>query len=123
MAAGIEASKNKLRFVILESSKIFSTIENFPKGKPIFAEPAEYSQQSSLKIFDGTKESLLKDLKNQLREQALPVQEGVMVNKISDSSGVFSLETNNGIYKSLKVILAIGKSGNARRLNVPGETW
>ncbi len=50
IAAGIEASKNKLNYKILESAQKFNTIINFPKGKPIFAEPKEFTQVSDLKI-------------------------------------------------------------------------
>jgi NosR/NirI family nitrous oxide reductase transcriptional regulator len=35
MAAALEAKKNGLRFEILEATEPFSTIVNFPKGKPI----------------------------------------------------------------------------------------
>ena len=40
------------------------------------------------------------------------------INKVGDH---FELVTNRGIVKSLFVLLAIGKSGNSRMLNVPGE--
>ncbi|MCA9252825.1 MAG: NAD(P)-binding domain-containing protein, partial [Phycisphaerales bacterium] len=41
MSAAIEAKKAGLRFVIFEASQDFSTIVNFPKGKPIFTYPTE----------------------------------------------------------------------------------
>lgn len=121
ISAGIEAIKRNLNFLILESSQKFNTIINFPKGKPIFAEPDDYKQEADLKINDGTKESLLEELHSQIKDQELPVKEGVMVESISTANGDFELETNDEHYKALRVILAIGKSGNARMLNVPGE--
>src|SRR3989339_294510 len=39
IAAGLEASKHNLKYKILESAQKFNTIINFPKGKPIYAEP------------------------------------------------------------------------------------
>ena len=121
IAAGIEAVKQGYNFKILESSQKFNTILNFPKGKPIFAEPLDYEQQSELKINDGTKESLLTELEEQLKSVELPIDEGVMVERISRDDGGLLLETNGGELKALRVILAIGKSGNSRMLNVPGE--
>ncbi len=121
VAAGIEASKNKLNYKILESAQKFNTIINFPKGKPIFAEPKEFTQNSELKINDGTKESLLDDLHNQIQNVSLPVEENVMVNKIEKVGNHFELITKNENYKALRIILAIGKSGNSRMMNVPGE--
>ncbi len=121
IAAGIEAANQKLKFTIIESAQKFNTIVNFPKGKPIFAEPAVYDQQSALKINDGTKESLLEELENQLTGIDLPIEEGVMVDRIDNKGDHFELITKKVNYKALKVVLAIGKSGNARMLNVPGE--
>lgn len=121
ISAGMEAANQKLKFAIIESAQKFNTIVNFPKGKPIFAEPVDYNQQSALKINDGTKESLLDELENQLTGIDLPIEEGVMVERIDKSGDQFELITKNGNYKALRVVLAIGKSGNARMLNVPGE--
>ena len=121
ISAGIEAANQKLKFKILESAQKFNTIENFPKGKPIFAEPTDYHQQSAIKISDGTKESLLEELQNQLSAYNLPIEESVMVEKIEKVRTHFKLVTSKGNYKALRVVLAIGKSGNARLLNVPGE--
>ncbi|GAB4288974.1 MAG: hypothetical protein Kow0098_06620 [Ignavibacteriaceae bacterium] len=121
ISAGFEAKKKNLRFIILESAQKFNTIVNFPKGKPIFAEPPDYRQQSDLKINDGTKESLLDELYSQIKDAELPVKEGITVQKIEKKNGYFEIETDKENYKALRVILAIGKSGNARMLNVPGE--
>ena len=121
LSAGIEAANQNLKFSIIESAQKFNTIVNFPKGKPIFAEPVDYDQQSALKINDGTKESLLEELENQLTGIDLPIEEGVMVERIDNRGDHFELITEKGNYKALRVVLAIGKSGNARMLNVLGE--
>ncbi|MFZ1518690.1 MAG: NAD(P)-binding domain-containing protein [Ignavibacteriaceae bacterium] len=121
IAAGIEASKKDFSFKILESAKKFNTIVNFPKGKPIIAAPDDFQQKSDLKINDGVKESLLDELNEQIKSIDLPIKEGVMVEKIEKEGNHFNLLTSEGNYKTLRVILAIGKSGNARMLNVKGE--
>lgn len=121
IAAGIEAGKNGFRYKILESAQKFNTIINFPKGKPIYAEPDDYEQNSELKIKDGTKESLLNDLEEQTNSINLPIEENVMVNKIERKGKILELETTGEKLKALRVILAIGKSGNAQMLNVAGE--
>ena len=121
ISAGLEAQKENIRFKILESSQIYNTIINFPKGKPIFAEPVDYNQKADLIINEGTKESLLEELNSQINDKNLPVEKGVMVETINKVGDHFELVTNRGIVKSLFVLLAIGKSGNSRMLNVPGE--
>ena len=121
IAAGLEAQKSNLNFAILESTKKFSTIINFPKGKPIYAEPTDYEQKSELKISDGTKESLLEDLRTQIENKSLPIIENSYAQKIDKDGNTFNIITDEKKYKALRVIIAIGKSGNARTLGVPGE--
>lgn len=121
ISAGIEASKSNYNYKIIESSKKFSTIINFPKGKPIIATPNDLVQQSELIINDGIKESLIDDLNNQIKDKDLPIAEGVSVDKIHKNKDYFEVYTSEGVLKSLRIILAIGKSGNSRKLDVKGE--
>jgi thioredoxin reductase/ferredoxin len=121
IAAGMKANNQGFNYKILESAQRFSTIINFPKGKPIFAEPEDYEQKSELIINDGIKESLLDELEAQVSGANLPVVEGIMVERIDKKNKHFQLITSKENYKAIRVILAMGKSGNARMLNVPGE--
>ncbi len=121
IAAGIRAKKTGLKFKILEASKKFNTIINFPKDKPIFAEPVDYEQQSDIKIHDGTKESLLEELNEQLQNADLPIEEGIKVDEIKKLKNYFEIISKSKKFKALRVIIAIGKSGSSRKLNVPGE--
>ena len=121
ISAGLEAQKQSINFKILESSQKYNTIINFPKGKPIYAEPVDYKQQAELIINEGTKESLLKELYTQIKNKDLPIEEGVMVETINKVGNHFELVTKKETYKALRVILGIGKSGNSRMLKVPGE--
>lgn len=122
IAAGIESLKYGYNFNILEAAKKFNTIINFPNAKPILAEPIEYKQESTLIIKDGIKESLLEDLNSQIKNFELPIQENTVVERIEKKEDHFVISTSENEYKALVVILAIGKSGNFRQLNVIGET-
>ena len=121
IAAGIEAAKKNYSFKILEAAKKFNTIVNFPKAKPIIAAPGDYQQQSGLIINDGIKESLLDELNAQLKYIDLPIDENEMVDKIEKEGDHFLVVTDEKKYKALRVVLAIGKSGNSRQLGMPGE--
>ena len=121
IAAGLEALKHKYDFKILESTKTFNTIVNFPKGKPIYAEPEGVEQVSDLKINEGVKESLLEELHQQIQKKNLPIEEEVNADHIIKHKDYFEIQTKKKNYKALRVLLATGKSGNARMLKVPGE--
>jgi NosR/NirI family transcriptional regulator, nitrous oxide reductase regulator len=121
ISAAIEASRLGYRFVVIESAQTFSTVANFPKGKPIYSEPASVQQRALLKIHDGTKESLLEDMHEQIATLQLPVREGEMVETINKRGELLEVVSKRSTYSAYRVILAIGKSGNARMLGVEGE--
>jgi len=121
IAAAMECRARGLDYEVLESSQPFATIENFPKGKPILAKPDHFRNQGPLKIEDGTKESLLAALKEKLRGQELIVRIGERATAIRRRQGLIEVDTAQGAHRAVRVILAIGKSGDARRLQVPGE--
>ncbi len=121
IAASMRASELNVRHLVVESSRLFSTIHNYPSGKPIYVTPPEPPMKSALSFSDGTKETLLDDLAEDIKGKSLPVNEGETVKSITKRGNVFEVTTSAGTYKALRVIIAIGKSGNARKLNVPGE--
>ena len=121
ISAAIECKKRGIRYIVLESSRILNTIENFPKGKPIVLKPEETEEVSELIMHEGTKETLLDELKGQIEDQDLQIEINTMVQRIERNNSILYLETNNGVFKATSVILAIGKSGNSRELKVPGE--
>ena len=123
ISAAIECKKKGLNYIVLESSRIFNTIENFPKEKPITLKPEEGQLSVSLKMSDGTKESLLEELKSRTDKQNLNVELDAFVQKLSRKEDIVHIETNKRNYKANMVVLAIGKSGNSRQLKVPGEQF
>ena len=64
MAAALEARQNGLRFEILEATEPFSTIVNFPKGKPIYTYPTDMTPAGELQFTgrSSVKEGLLEEL-------------------------------------------------------------
>ncbi|AOP33122.1 pyridine nucleotide-disulfide oxidoreductase [Leptospira tipperaryensis] len=122
ISAGIELSKLNYKFIILESNDSFHTVKSYPKGKPIFAEPEDLHTNSEIRILNGTKESLLEDLQSSLKKWNLPLEIGARVTQIRKDNLGFSVSCENGKnFLTKEVILAIGKSGDARNLQVPGE--
>lgn len=121
MAVCMHAQELGYRGVVIESSQKFNTIANFPTGKPIYVTPEQPPMKSALNFSDGTKESLLEELHKDVKDKEVPIHEGEMVQHIIQESTGFTVKTTRSTYKALRVIVAIGKSGNARMLGVPGE--
>ncbi len=120
MAACMRAKELGYTAVVLESSRAFNTIANFPAAKPIYVTPVEPPMKSGLKFTDGTKETLLEQLHAGVKDLHLPVHEGEMVEQIVREEKGFTVRTAKGSYRGLRVVIAIGRTGNARMLDVPG---
>lgn len=119
MAAALAAQKAGLRYVIYEATQVFSTVANFPKGKPIYTYPKDMVPAGDLHFHAEVKESLLGEMQAQTaavqvtmaRVESVGRQGGRLVCRLAGGEEV----------RALRVIVAIGRSGNFRKLNVPGE--
>ena len=122
-SAALEAQKEHLKAALIESAQSFSTIENFPQGKPIFTYPTDMEHRGELSLSDeiSDKESLLKSLKSDISEADIPVIHG-SASHVSRKHGFITVHLEDGSALSAhRVIVAIGRSGNFRKLGVQGE--
>ena len=140
-AAAKEAKKLGLRCAVFEASEPFSTIVNFPKGKPIYTYPTDVPVEGDLAFHEksAVKEGLLDDLLDQTVRDGVPWVRA-RVEQIDRRGGVLELSipdqvsTPEGAHlngtgfidgqtsvKARRVIVGIGRSGSYRKLDVPGE--
>ena len=121
MSAAVEASKLKLDFVIVEASEPFSTIVNFPKRKPIFTYPTTMVPAGDLQLTATLKEPLVEELKRQTTGAGV-VPKAARVEHVRRKGVLLEVALGGGeTLLAHRVIVAIGRSGNFRRLGVPGE--
>jgi NosR/NirI family transcriptional regulator, nitrous oxide reductase regulator len=131
MAAALEAKKRGLRFEILEAAEPFSTIVNFPRGKPIYTYPTEMTPAGDLQFKAEIKEALVDELKAQTLAKGIVPKLG-RAEKVTRTNGVLEVELATDLntpgqsaapsrIRARTVIVAIGRSGNFRMLGVPGE--
>ena len=121
MSAALQAKKNNLTFKIFEATEAYSTIVNFPKGKPIFTYPTEMIPEGDLQFTEksNTKENLLSELNNQTHQIVPEIAKAEKIEKVDNGYQV--VFANGQKVKSSNVIIAIGRSGNFRKLGVKGD--
>ncbi|MDX1682408.1 MAG: NAD(P)-binding domain-containing protein [Phycisphaeraceae bacterium] len=123
-AAAIEAAKAGLDYRIYEASEPFSTIVNFPREKPIYTYPEEMEPAGEIHYSEKSdvKEGLLEELREIAGEYDIePVSARIEAVRRA-GGGVHELVSAEGEnIRAHRVIVAIGRSGNFRRLDVPGE--
>lgn len=124
-SAAMEANKAGLKYVLFESSQAFSTVANFPKGKPIYTYPTDLKPSGGITYEGdvGVKEKLLEDMRRQVSETGVESTEG-MIDHVQRNGGLIELHhaaKEGKTTKALRCIVAIGRSGNYRKMNIPGE--
>jgi thioredoxin reductase/ferredoxin len=124
VAAAMEAKKAGLSFTVFEATEIFSTVANFPKGKPIYTYPTGMTPEGDLQFRSEVhpKEQLLEDLESRRRAAGIDVT-FARIEQIERRGGLLLLRHGDQktVTKARRAIVAIGRSGNHRRLGVPGE--
>ena len=120
--AALAAQDNGLSTVVLEKGKIANTIENFPEGKWVYAEPDETPAKGKLWLDGARKEDLVARWSAIVRDNGLDVRtEEELVGVTRQKDGTFTAESSKGEYRAKKIVLATGQRGNPRKLTVPGE--
>ncbi len=123
-AAALEAEKRGVRYTLFESSEPFSTIANFPQAKPIYTYPTDMTPAGDLQFDDpraDVKESLLELLLEQVNAAGI-APTITHITHVQRKGRIFEIHHGDGsITHARFVIIAIGRSGNYRTLNVPGE--
>jgi thioredoxin reductase/ferredoxin len=121
MAAAVECAKHGLRYQVLESTRSFSTVANFPAGKPIFTYPMAMRPAGALQVTADVKEALEEELRRQA--DGFGIQPlAATATRIARRGPLLEVALQEGrALRARRVIVAIGRSGNFRRLGVPGE--
>ena len=121
MAAAIEAHRLGLSFAVIETAEPFSTLVNFPKGKPIFTYPEAMTPEGELQVHATVKEALLDELRGQVASAGITTTAG-RAERIEREGELLRVVLQDGnVLRARRVLVAIGRSGDFRRLGVPGE--
>src|SRR5215831_1324136 len=96
----------------LEKSKVANTIENFPEGKWVYAEPDATPPKGKLWLDGAQKEDLVARWNQIVRDNGLEVKTEEPLTKLARTDGVFVATTSKGTYRAKKIVLATGQRGN-----------
>jgi thioredoxin reductase len=122
VSAAIEARKHELDPLVIEASEPFATVVNFPKAKPIFTYPKAMRPAGDLQVTASVKEPLVDELRRQARDAGIVTMPARAV-RIRRNGSLLEVELADGnVLPAHRVIVAIGRSGDFRKLGVPGET-
>jgi putative YpdA family bacillithiol system oxidoreductase len=121
IAATLSAEKNGLTHLTLEQDSLGGTVYNFPRAKIVMTGPMYLPLHGRVKLTETSKQELLQLWNEVLTKNNIVINELEKVEKIEKTGDHFTVTTSKSVYTSAGVILAIGRRGTPRKLNVPGE--
>jgi thioredoxin reductase/ferredoxin len=120
--AVLEARRLGLSCVLLDAAEAFSTIAAFPVAKPIYTYPLAFQPGGALRVNAKVKEPLLAELREQARAAGIEARPA-RVERVAREHGALVVRLEGGgMLRTYRVLVAIGRSGDFRRLGVPGES-
>lgn len=121
IAAALTAKENKLRHVLLEQSSFGGTVANFPRRKLVMTAPVDLSLVGKVRFAEVQKEELVDFWTSLHAEHQFPLHTGIRVDRIERIDGGHRVIAGEKCFDARTVLLAIGRRGTPRTLNVPGE--
>ena len=121
MAAALEARKEGMDFQLVEATEPFSTIVNFPKGKPIYTYPTDMIPEGDLQFTASVKEQLVEELRAQTLESGILPRIAHVDRVVKRDRSFEVVIPGEESVRAGFIVVAIGRSGNFRKLDVPGE--
>ena len=122
ISATLAAKKHGLNFLTLEQDTLGGTVFTFPRSKVVMTAPMDLPLFGKVKLFDTSKAELLGLWNEALSKNNITIREKTKVEEILPENGHFKVTTQNGdTLLSKHVLLAIGRRGTPRKLDIPGE--
>ncbi len=122
LAASLAAMDRKFRFAMLEQEdSLGGTVYHYPRNKIVMTQPIRLPIVGNAKLGEISKESLLKFWQDIVDRVGIPIQFGQRVETITPVDDGFVVKAGHADYRTRSVLLAVGRRGTPRKLDVKGE--
>jgi len=122
LAASLGALEHKLKFVTIEQEgSLGGTVYHYPRNKLVMTAPMQLPMLGKVKMSEISKESLIEFWQGVVKKTSLKINFNERMETITKNGHGFNVKTSRGTYNAGAVLLAIGRRGTPRKLEVPGE--
>jgi thioredoxin reductase (NADPH) len=122
ISGSLVAKKNGLKFLFLDQDTLGGTVYTFPRQKIVMTAPMDLPLFGKVKLFQTSKSELLDLWQKVQKKNNIILQENTKVDSIRSEEEMFKVVTLKGEeYTTHRILLAIGRRGTPRKLNIPGE--
>lgn len=120
-AASLAAQSHRMNFVTIEQDSLGGCVFQYPRAKMVMTSAITLPLVGKIRFGHTSKEALLEFWQGIERKLRLPVRYGERVETITREGSRFVVRTTKGERRAVSVLLAIGRRGTPRKLDVPGE--
>jgi thioredoxin reductase (NADPH) len=122
IAAGLGAMQAKIKYKLIEQEEsLGGAVFHYPRNKIAMTAPVKLPIIGKVKMTEISKEKLLEFWDAVVKKTGLQIQFRERMESIEKIEGGFAVKTAKNEYRASAVLLAIGRRGTPRKLNVPGE--
>jgi putative YpdA family bacillithiol system oxidoreductase len=121
MSAALTAQRHQLNYLLIDQQESGGTIRQYPRKKIVMTRPVEMPLFGVLNKSEYSKEELLAIWETIHKKFNINFKSGEKLEMIQKRDKGFTIATQNSSYESDFVVLALGRRGTPRKLNVPGE--
>lgn len=126
LSAALRAKERGISCVVVEQATVAASIKSFPRDKIVHDPPLDLPIEGELWLQQATKEELLAQWTRIVRARQLDVREGHRVVDIGKHGDAFRViaetsDTQRVELRASRVVLAIGRRGTPRRLELEME--
>ncbi|HKK20797.1 MAG TPA: NAD(P)-binding domain-containing protein [candidate division Zixibacteria bacterium] len=121
ISAALTATQHNLSYLMLDEGEIGGTILKYPRRKLVMTQPVELPLYGWLKKDEYSKEFLVETWQDIRTRFELNVRSGLHVESVERVHNHFDIKAGDNSFSSRFVVLAMGRRGTPRKLEVPGE--
>ncbi len=122
ISASLRAAERGLKALTLERELVGGTVSKYPRQKLVMTSPVEFPLHGKFNKTTLSKEDLLAFWLKIMGRTDLNIHTGEVVESVlKQEDGLFNVRTAQGEYRSRAAILALGRAGTPRKLDVKGE--
>ena len=121
LSAALTAKQHQMTYRVFDQQDIGGTILQYPRQKLVMTQPVEIPLYGKIDKSELSKEYLLEMWQEIIAQQQLSIDTRVYISAIQKNIDIFQVQTTLGIFYARHVVLAMGRRGTPRKLEVPGE--
>ena len=122
LSAGLSAIEHKLRYKLLEQeASLGGAVFHYPRSKIAMTAPVKLALVGTVRFGEVQKEKLLAFWQGVVAKTGLAITFRECMQGIDRDGDGFVVRTDRNTYRTRSVLLALGRRGTPRKLDVPGE--